>query len=95
MVRLKGYHPWYHTPYYDAFQFQNGTIKRMLQRNIWKYLQSFNSKMVRLKDWQEMDMVLHLYKFQFQNGTIKRQKAIADDMRLRGFQFQNGTIKRR
>ncbi len=76
-----------------AFQFQNGTIKSAISAGKLPVPQSFNSKMVQLKDRQKLRASCR--QFQFQNGTIKsiELEPCTRDNAL--FQFQNGTIKKR
>ena len=54
-----------------AFQFQNGSIKSVEAVLPVRYLQCFNSKMVRLKARTNKNKG-NTNQFQFQNGSIKR-----------------------
>ena len=56
------------------FRFQNGAIKRdkrQLFRMLTTYL-SFDSKMVRLKERQDLYQTANVAVFRIQNGAIKR-----------------------
>ena len=55
-----------------VFQFQSGSIKRIVAVGalIWKI--NFNSKVVRLKEEIAKAEILQLKEFQFQSGSIKR-----------------------
>ena len=69
MVRLKGT-SWQGLRFVAKFQFQNGSIKSMRSRFSISALRSFNSKMVRLKVFEET-ISTGSTMFQFQNGSIK------------------------
>ncbi len=56
-------------------------------------LHCFNSKMVRLKDYNIILLQFVRLLFQFQNGTIKSLFGSSSHLIQHAFQFQNGTIK--
>ena len=75
------------------FQFQNGTIKAILQKSGSHNKLSFNSKMVRLKPGHTQCPGIYVNSF---NSKMVRLKRNFGDIRRYGFesfQFQNGTIK--
>ena len=51
MVRLKVKKAENYKTQFNKFQFQNGTIKRVYEIYILKHFSNFNSKMVRLKEY--------------------------------------------
>ena len=57
-----------------VFQFQYGTIKRISELEERVKFYSFNSNMVRLKEFDNSLAELGKTMFQFQYGTIKRKE---------------------
>ena len=55
--------------------------------------QRFNSKLVRLKDYQIKTEFMPVLLFQFQTGAIKSWQSQPGTPSYEGFQFQTGAIK--
>ena len=75
------------------FQFQNGAIKSNQLHKRDKIILCFNSKMVRLKGFQNSNFNHVTLEFQFQNGAIKSLTMLPLVGHFDRFQFQNGAIK--
>ena len=59
----------------ERFQFQTGAIKSMLAEMLAISIESFNSKLVRLKAFTVHNNLTHFFEFQFQTGAIKRRRS--------------------
>ena len=60
-----------------VFQFQTGSIKRCELCLVFKHGRSFNSKLVRLKEWGSVNYPTPIDVFQFQTGSIKRISVVS------------------
>ena len=75
------------------FQFQSGTVKRTRDLGQNDIQESFNSKVVRLKEEENFSERPYCLSF---NSKVVRLKAFQINMRyifLKKFQFQSGTVK--
>ena len=76
------------------FQFQYGTVERILGCTPTSTLYYFNSSMVRLKGKMDYRIWVGLMLFQFQYGTVERILKMVAPSHYKLFQFQYGTVER-
>jgi len=94
MVRLKDNFIFPYKPWWEPFQFLNGSIKSRCQLDQAVIYPHFNSSMVRLKVLKEGNIYCPIKYF---NSSMVRLKALActcATVLCTKFQFLNGSIKR-